>query len=548
MPSPELSPERLRGLLDAVVSMASDLEVDSVLQRIVRAACQQADAKYGALGVLEVGARRGLSAFVTEGLTDAQRKAIGLLPHGHGLLGVVIDSPEPLRLTSISDHPQSFGFPANHPPMDTFLGVPIRIRGKVFGNLYLTEKQSGQGFTQDDEAIVVALAAAAGVVIENARLYEESARRQRWLEAAAEFTTAILSDADLNETLAEAAARACEIADAKVASVLLRHDAERLLVEATAGDVSADVDGTRISTTGTVAGTVLELGECIVIEDTTRDDRLELLGLSTLDGWPELASIALWPLRTGQTSNGILLLGWSTDQASAFARMRVVHPAFFAEQLGLALQASAAQEDRQRLAVLEDRDRIGRDLHDLVIQRLFAVGLMLENTGRSADNATTAERVARAVDDIDETIKDIRHTIFELSSRSQLASVTSEIEQAVAMVAPVLGFTPEVIIEGPVDSEIDGELRLQILAVVRETLSNVARHANASQAVLALQVGAEISLTVFDDGDGVVGGARGNGLDNMAARARALGGSFELTRTADNSGTVAAWRVPLKAG
>ena len=171
--------DRLRGLLDAVVGITSDLDLDSVLERIVRAACQLADARYGALGVLRPGPDRRLREFVTHGLTDEQRARIGDLPRGHGILGVIIDSPEPLRLNTLGDHPRSFGFPPNHPPMSTFLGVPIRIRDKVFGNLYLTEKQSGDGFTTDDEEIVVGLAAAAGVVIENARLYEEAARRER---------------------------------------------------------------------------------------------------------------------------------------------------------------------------------------------------------------------------------------------------------------------------------------------------------------------------------------------------------------------------------
>jgi GAF domain-containing protein len=176
--------DRLRGLLDAVVGIAADLSLDRVLERIVRAACQLADAKYGALGVLGAGPDRRLREFVTHGVTDGQRASIGDLPRGHGILGVIIDRPEPLRLTNLGDHELSYGFPANHPPMNSFLGVPIRIRDKVFGNLYLTEKQSGDGFTADDEEIVVALAAAAGVVVENARLYEDSERRQRWLEAA----------------------------------------------------------------------------------------------------------------------------------------------------------------------------------------------------------------------------------------------------------------------------------------------------------------------------------------------------------------------------
>ena len=207
--------ERLRVLLDAVVGLAADLDLDSVLDRIVRVSCQLADARYGALGVLGTGADRRLEQFITHGLTDEQRAAIGDLPRGHGILGVIIDSPEPLRLERLADHPQSYGFPAHHPPMETFLGVPIRIRDQVFGNLYLTEKRSGGGFTVEDEEIVTALAAAAGVVIENARLYEESARRQRWLQAAAEITAALLGRVEREKALELVADRAREVAQGR---------------------------------------------------------------------------------------------------------------------------------------------------------------------------------------------------------------------------------------------------------------------------------------------------------------------------------------------
>ena len=259
--------DRLRGLLDAVVGIASDLDLDSVLERIVRAACQLADARYGALGVLRPGPDRRLREFVTHGLTDEQRARIGDLPRGHGILGVIIDSPEPLRLNTLGDHPRSFGFPPNHPPMSTFLGVPIRIRDKVFGNLYLTEKQSGDGFTTDDEEIVVGLAAAAGVVIENARLYKEAARRERWLEAAAEITAALLGAVRRDEALGLVADRAREVAGADVAAVLLRHQDGRLLVEVTSGPLPDDAAGTEVPTVGTVAGAVLHIGETVVLED-----------------------------------------------------------------------------------------------------------------------------------------------------------------------------------------------------------------------------------------------------------------------------------------
>ena len=180
--------ERLRRLLDAVVGINADLSLERALERIVTAACELAGARYGALGVLGSGPDRRLREFVTHGLTPEQRAAIGDLPRGHGILGVIIDRPEPLRLPVLGEHPSSYGFPPNHPPMETFLGVPIRIRDQVFGNLYLTEKQGAGTFSTEDEEVVVALAAAAGVVIENARLFEETTLHQAWLEAAAEVS------------------------------------------------------------------------------------------------------------------------------------------------------------------------------------------------------------------------------------------------------------------------------------------------------------------------------------------------------------------------
>ena len=537
---------RLRGLLDAVIAIASDLDVDSVLQRIVRAACQLADAQYGAIGVLGAGPDRRLRAFVTHGLTDDQRRQIGDLPRGHGILGVIIDSPEPLRLTTLGDHRKSYGFPPNHPPMNTFLGVPIRIRDTVFGNLYLTEKQSGEGFTPDDEEVVVALAAAAGVVIENAQLYEEAARRQRWLEAAADITAALLGDVRQDQALALVANRAREVADADVAAVLLRHGGGRLLVEVVAGAAPDDVAGTRVLTDGTVAGAVLDGGETVVIEEAIDDERAAALGFDVADGWPELGAIMLLPLRSMGPAAGVLMVGWSPQRQHEFRSTDVALPASFAEQATLALQVARAQEDRGRLAVFEDRDRIGRDLHDLVIQRLFAVGLTLENISRLTVRPEVSDRLTGAVDDIDATIKDIRRTIFELSTPASSTDLRHQLGDALAVIAPALGFSPRLRTEGPVDSGVRAEIRPHLLAVIREALSNVARHARASRAAVTLKVDDEVVLTVSDDGIGISDDGRRSGLANMAERAEEFGGSFEVRRVGAEGGTVAVWRVPAQ--
>jgi signal transduction histidine kinase len=537
--------EQLRGLLDAVVGIAADLSLDRVLERIVRAACQLADAQYGALGVLGAGPDRRLREFVTHGLTDEQRSRIGDLPRGHGILGAIIDRPEPLRLTNLGDSPLSYGFPPNHPPMNSFLGVPIRIRDKVFGNLYLTEKQSGDGFTPEDEEIVVALAAAAGVVVENARLYEQGEQRQRWLEAAADITAVLLGEASRDDALQLVADRGREVARADLAVVMLRHEGGRLLVEVVSGPSPDGLVGTAMHIDGTAAGAVLDGGEPVVVDNALGEGRVAASGFPTDDGWPELASLALLPMRATGAVAGILALGWSTHSEQLYQDTDLRLPASYAEQATLALHLAQAQEDRGRLAVFEDRDRIGRDLHDLVIQRLFAIGLVLDNASRLFDlNEGAASRIAGAVDDIDATIKDIRRSIFELST-TESRDLRAELGASVAMIAPALGFTPQLRTDGPVDSVVSAELRPHLLAVVRETLSNVARHAQATSAQVLLQVGDEIVLTVSDDGRGIATGSRESGLRNMRERAESFGGTFQ-TLPGARGGTVVVWRVPAQ--
>jgi signal transduction histidine kinase len=538
--------ERLRLLLDAVVGLAADLDLDSVLQRIVRVSCQLADARYGALGVLGAGQDRRLSQFVTHGITDEERAQIGDLPRGHGILGLIIDSPEPLRLDRISDHAHSFGFPPNHPPMDSFLGVPIRIRDQVFGNLYLTEKRSGGRFTSEDEDIVVALAAAAGVVIENARLYDESARRRRWLEAAAEITAGLLGQVQKDKALGLVADRAREVAGADVAAVLLRHEGGHLVVEVVSGDAPADAAGALVPLDDTLAGTVLGTGQTATVEGPDSADALTRIGFGPDEGWPPLEHAFLLPLGSGGLAAGTLLIGWSTDASSPPRDTEVGLLESFAEQAALAMQVAQAQEDRGRLAVFEDRDRIGRDLHDLVIQRLFAVGLTLENAARLTVRPEVTKRITGAVDDIDATIKDIRRSIFELSAPSSASDLRAELGEAVGVAAPALGFAPRLRTEGPVDTLIVGELRTHLLAVVREALSNVARHARATTAEVRLTVNNEVVLTVTDDGVGYVDTGRRSGVRNMLDRAEELGGSFEIRRAAPEGGTVAVWRVPIR--
>jgi signal transduction histidine kinase len=363
-------------ILDAIFAISSDLELPAVLQRIVQVACDQADARYGALGVLGAPSAEGeilLIEFITEGIDAETVRKIGSYPRGLGLLGHLIHVPEPLRLDNLRAHSQSIGFPEGHPPMRTFLGVPVRIRDEVFGNLYLTEKRGGGPFTDTDEQLAVALASAAGVAIENARLHE------------------------------------------------------------------------RI----------------------------------------------------------------------------------------------------QELALLHDRERIARDLHDTVIQRLFATGLGLQGLARLVDNVEVADRIQVAVDELDATIREIRSVIFELQARERGDhSVRVRVLALAAEVTPTLGFEPHVRFDGPVDAIVGTALAVHMLAALRELLSNVGQHARATAVEVRVRAGLDVTLTVTDNGDGLRDKRdNGEGIANLLERATSLGGFFTLG-PGETAGTVAVWSVP----
>ncbi|MDQ1615569.1 MAG: hypothetical protein QOJ60_1508 [Actinomycetota bacterium] len=554
-----VSQDRLRGLLDAVVGIAADLSLDRVLQRIVDVASQLVGARYAALGVLVTGptgtagpatSQRRLREFVTHGLTDEQRAAIGDLPRGHGILGLIIDQPEPLRLDSLGDHARSYGFPSHHPPMRTFLGVPVRIRDRVFGNLYLTEKEGGGSFTEEDEEIVIALAAAAGVVIENARLYEDSASRQRWLEAAAECTAALLGPQGRDVALQLVVDRAREAGGADVGALLLHGDnadnSDVMVLEAVSGREVLGVPRTMRVPVESLTGRVLASGN---IELDATPTRGNVLGpeapwlLPTGDGPGPVVAV---PLRSPAAVDGVLVLGWlpGNDNVLRAADLEVLGT--FSERIALALQVARAERDRALLAVFEDRDRIGRDLHDLVIQRLFAIGLALDNASRSAASPEVAERISSAVDDLDATIKDIRRTIFELSSPETSTDLRQELRSAVDDAEQPLGFAARLTTEGPVEHGVPDAIRPHLLAVLREALSNSARHAAATRVDVGLTVGPDIVLTVSDDGRGPGTATRRSGLANIVERAELLGGTA-ATGPGPEGGTLVVWRVPARA-
>ena len=532
---------RLQLLLDAVVTMAADLSLDGVLARIVAIASRVVEARYAALGVLGDAADKRLRTFIYHGISEQDAVRIGELPRGHGLLGLLIDRPEPVRLHDIAEHPESYGFPPNHPPMHSFIGVPVRIRERVFGNLYLTEKTDGTDFTEEDQEIVLALAAAAGVTIENARLYEEATRREAWLQATAEITARVLEAPTEGDALREVADRALTVAEADAAWILAGPDADGLSIRAAAGTTTTIDDLAGLSLEDSLAASVLRTGEPVSFRDVREADGV----LPTaLPGSPPIGPVIVVPLGSPASGvRGALALGWTADHADLHRTLGTALPASFARQAALALRVAQARQDERRLAMLEDRDRIGRDLHDLVIQRLFAVGLGLQGTARVADRPQIAERLDQAVDDIDATIKDIRRTIFALGTPESAADVQAEVTRLVERSASTLKFRPELRFTGPVRTLIDSELAPDLLAVLGEALSNAGRHASASSGSVHLAVGDQVVLTVTDNGRGLAEGVAESGLANIRQRAENRGGTFAI-ESAPGEGTTLRWAVP----
>ncbi|MBM7775192.1 signal transduction histidine kinase [Actinokineospora baliensis] len=544
----EVSQERVRHLLDAVLSVASDLSLPDVLRRIVTAGCELAGARYGALGVL--GQDGHLVEFTHTGMSEGVQAAIGAPPVGKGVLGLVIERPEPLRVPDLALHPEAAGFPPDHPPMSSFLGVPIRVRGEVFGNLYLTEKLDGRAFTQEDEDVVVALAAAAGMAVENARHFDRSHRRERWLRATTEVT-AVLRTSQCNSTgMVLLAKRARETAGAVMAFVAVPAGPEHLRMATVDGVLAEELTGERLCTLDSITGDVYVTGRARLLTEVAKATltRSPALFQQLPDGISDLGPAMFVPLTTGARTSGVLMVarehgGARFDQDD----LRMITD--FATHAALAIDFADAQQDRQRLALYEERDRIARDLHDLVIQRLFAIGLGLQGLKRVPDTPDAPERLTGFIGEIDQTIREIRRSIFSLQQPTGGPySLRGEVLRAISEATVTLGFEPTVRLEGPLDSVVPADVALDLMATLREALSNVVRHAGAGSVALTVSVdrhARRLRLLVQDDGAGLPDDiAHRGGLANMVQRARRWDGDCVIDSPAVG-GTRVDWDVPL---
>ena len=530
---------RLRRLLDAVPHVVGQLELAHVLERIIEVAVELVDARWGALGVIAPDGT--LEQFVHVGMAPAEVQAVGHLPEGHGLLGAVIDTGEAIRLPHLVDDPRSVGFPAHHPHMDAFLGVPIRVRERVFGNLYLTNQHGGPEFSADDERLVESLAAIAAIAIENARMYEQQVLRERWSTALAEVTAALLSD-DTVDVLAVLAERVASVIDSELVCVIVADGDDdgvpMLRVKTARGLGAEELVGRRYPAAGTLSGQAIETGVL------ASSDPGEPPSESVVRSGPA-AAMAL-PVRAGDDVLGALAVYRSAD-APVFTDAERALAADFAAQTGVAFRLARGRADRERLALVDDRARIARDLHDHVIQRLFGTGLALQAV--AARTPQTAPAIAAQVDAIDAAIGEIRTAIFALNAPPESdGALRHRVLDVTGDASPGLANPPLVTFSGAVDLLVTGELADDVLAVVRETLANATRHADATRVELSVAVDDDaVVVTVDDDGVGLPAiPSRASGTRNLEERASRRGGSFTLSAR-EGGGTRARWTAPVGA-
>lgn len=531
--------DRLRGLVRATQAVAIDLDLPSLLQRIVGEARELIGARYAALGVM--GEDRSLIEFVHSGMDPQTVEEIGHLPAGLGILGQLITDPRPLRLRQLSEHASSVGFPAGHPPMRTFLGVPVRIRDQVFGNLYLTEKNHGAEFSAEDEELALSLAAAAAAAIDNARLFALVTRREHWLQASRAVTNALLDIGERDEALRLVSRAVRGAAGADFAAVVVPNTEGDLVVAATDGTDSHRLVGV-VMPPESAAGRAVRDRAPILLDDITADDDLRGPMKDV-----RLGPMVVVPLSARDQVLGALAVG-NLAGGRRLGKHDVDMAGDFAAQAALVLLVAAGQATAHQLELSEERARIARDLHDNAIQSIFAVGLGMNGLAARL-GSTEKSRIEALVDQLDESIKAIRRSIFALQAPpadAESARLRSRLARLTAEAADVLGFQPVVHTDGPVDSIVSPSVGEDLIAVLREALSNAARHANATKVDVRVTASADLTLEVYDNGRGVGTPTRASGLANMRSRAARHGGRCDVA-DASGGGTTVLWVVPLSS-
>ncbi|PFG43564.1 GAF domain-containing protein [Isoptericola jiangsuensis] len=517
-------------ILHAVNGLSSDFDLRDLLVGVVRAACDLSGARYGALGVIG-SSRRHLVEFVAEGVDDADRTRIGHPPAGRGLLGHLIVHQESLRLEDLTKHPSAVGFPPGHPPMTTFLGVPVRVRGRVFGNLYLTDKTTGPTFTAEDESSVTALADLAGLAIDHARLLMTAELRTRWLEAAATIPPGILRASGTDEAV-DVVLRECLRASGGLTAMAIAPEPGTpgsFTVRAAVGDL-----------TRPPGRTLADLRPALLLAMASSATRWADL--------PDGGGAVMTRLSIDTLTRGALVIVLPRRGEAANLAEDSDFVADFASQASLLLERRHSRAMQQEIAVLAERNRIARELHDGVTQRLFALGLQLGAVERQAP-PDVQELLRTVAQDLEATIREVRRSVVHLRPPDrQRHSLRAKVQALVAEYAHVLDPAPELRIDGPVDILVDPALHHHVVAVLREGLSNAARHAAATSVrVDVVATVDELTCTVGDDGIGFDPAAARSGLVNLAERAAELGGTLTIAAR-EPHGSEVTWRVPVDGG
>lgn len=532
--------DQMEQLLHLNVEIGFDLGLDRTLQRIVHAAISLTGARYGALGMRASDGT--LASFHYAGIdADAERR-IGHLPVGKGLLGVLLDRTEALRLDDLTQHPAAVGFPEHHPPMRAFLGVPITMREAVLGSLYLADDRPEHGFSESDETAARALAAAAAVAIDNAQLFDLATTSAQWVTASREITTALLSGTQ-TRPLQLIAERAQQLTDAEQAIVLIPVDSElpatdidTLVVATAVGMHAGEVIGLEVRVDGSTSGEVFRTGQPVI----TDAFRHPIPGFTDVGQRPAVVA----PLRAGDAVLGVIAVA-RNQHRRRFDSSYLDLLSDFANHAAIALQLGSAHLRERELVVLADRERIAHDLHDHVIQKLFAAGMDLQGSIARARSPELVDRLTRTVDDLQTTIEDIRTTIFRLQHRNARAGdFQQRIQHVIGELTDDRDIATTLRISGPV-SIIDGELADHTEAVITEAISNTIRHSGASELTIEIAVVDQLTIDIIDNGRGIpADNQRCSGLANMSQRAQQLGGTFQITTPA-GGGTHLRWAASL---
>lgn len=528
-------------LVRAGLALVSDLSLPSVLEKIVELACSVSGARYGALGV--IAPDRTIEEFVAYGISAEERAAIGPLPHGRGILGALIEEGRTLRLPKLQDDPRSVGFPPNHPPMETFLGVPVRVRGLIFGNLYLTEKRGGEPFTQEDEDAVVRLATYAAVAVHNARLYRDAEAARSRMEAVQEVTAAILAGRERDDVLSLVASHARHLAGAALATIVVPSGAKDLVVRVAVGERADELRGMRFAASESASGAVMNERRPVLIPDASSDSHVS----QPIVGIGGFGPALLVPLAAGRAVFGTLCVANTRGGASFTEDHRSVLETF-AGQAAVAIDYANIRAELDRLVVVDERERIAKELHDDIIQSLFAEGMSLQALEAIVTDDAVRTRLSQSVDNLDRVIRDLRNYIFGLRPG---AAADRHLDAALRALAADFGEGSGIAIDVVTDPDAVSHFAGRapdIVSFAREAISNAVRHSGGRRIDVSFAVvGVEAVLEIADNGTGfdlAAAQGKGHGLVNLRDRGEAVGGRFEID-TASGGGTCVRLRMPI---